>query len=123
MSYYLKPLALLAGSGVLGVGMIMAAPHQASAGVSGLSCEIFESHRGGVVVLEGVVYSNSAVDGSYQFNVTRAGGGGSSNINQGGEFSVGTGGKSSLGSVSLAGDGGYSATLHVTAGGRSASCR
>ncbi len=123
MSYHLKPLALLAGSGVLGLGFVMAAPEPAAAGGSGLRCEIYQSHRGGSTVLEGVVFSGSAVDGSYQFTVTKSGGGGSSNINQGGEFSVSAGGKSTVGTVALGGDGGYSATLRVTADGHSTACK
>lgn len=124
MSHYSKPLTLLAGSGVLGLGFAMAVPDQAAAGGgSGLRCEIYQSHRGGSVVLEGVVFSSSAADGSYQFSVVKSGGGGSSNINQGGEFSVGAGGKSTVGSVSLGGDGGYTATLRVSADGHSTACK
>lgn len=124
MSHTSMPMAVLAGSTLLGLGLAMAAPDQSKAGEgSGLRCEIYQSQRWGSVVLEGVVYANGAVSGSYQFQVNKAGGGGSSNINQGGEFSVGAGGKSTVGSVSLAGDGGYSATLRVTADGHSASCK
>ena len=123
MSYYSKSLALLASSGVLGLGVMMAAPESASAGGSGLSCEIYESHRGGSIVLEGVVFAKSGAEGSYQFTITKSGGGGSSNVNQGGEFSVGSGGKSSLGSVTLGGDGSYSATLRVSADGHSTACK
>lgn len=124
MSNYTKPLALLAGSGILGLGFVMAASDHASAGGSSeLRCEIYQSHRGGGVVLEGVVFSGSAVNGSYQFTVTKSGGGGSSNINQGGEFSVGAGGKRTVSSVSLGGDGGYSATLRVTADGHTTACK
>ena len=123
MSYHLKSLALIAGTGVLGFGAVMAVSEPAAAGGSGLSCEIHQSHRGGSVVLEGVVYSGSATDGSYQFTVTKSGGGGSSNINQGGEFSVSAGGRSSVGTVELGGDGGYSATLRVSADGHSSSCK
>ena len=123
MSTYSKPLALLAGSGMLGLGVLMAAPGEAAAGGgSGLRCEIYQSHSGGGVVLEGVVFANGAVDGSYQFNVTKSGGG-SSSISQGGEFSVGSGGKSTVGSVSRGGEGSYSATLRVTADGHSVSCK
>jgi hypothetical protein len=123
MSKYSKPLALLASSGVMGLGFIMAAPDHASAGGGGLRCEIYQSHGGGGVTLQGVVFANGAVDGSYQFNITKSGGGGSSNINQGGEFSVGAGGKATLGQVSLGGDGGYTASLRVTADGHSVSCK
>ena len=124
MSFALKPLAILAGSGVLGLGLVFAAPDQATAGGgSGLRCEIYQSSRGGGVVLEGVVFSDQATDGSYEFRVAKSGGGGSSDINQSGEFSVGAGGKSSVGSVSLGGSGGYSATLKVSAAGHAVACK
>lgn len=124
MSTYSKPLALLASSGILGLGFVMAAPDNASAGgAGGLRCEIYQSHRGGGVVLEGVVFANGAADGSYQFNITKSGGGGSSNINQGGDFSLGSGGKTTVGSVSLGGEGSYTASLRVSAGGQSVSCK
>lgn len=124
MSYISKPLALLAGSGALGLGFVFMSADGASAGSApGLRCEIYQSQHGGGVVLEGVVFSNTAASGSYQFKVSKSGGGGSSDINQGGDFSVSAGGKSTVGSVSLGGDGGYTATLRVTADGHSTACK
>ena len=125
MSFALKPLAVLAGSGVFGLGLVFAAPDQAAAGGgggSGLRCEITQSGHGGSVVLQGVVFSDQATDGSYEFRVAKSGGGGSSDINQSGEFSVGAGGKSSVASVSLGGSGGYSATLKVRSSGHAVAC-
>jgi len=124
MTTYSKPLAVLASSGVLGLGLMMAAPDGASAGgAGGLRCEIYQAQSGNGVVLEGVVFASGAVEGTYQFSVVKSGGGGNSNINQGGAFSLGSGGKTTVGTVSLGGGGSYTASLRVSAGGHTTACR
>jgi hypothetical protein len=65
----------------------------------------------------------SAVMGSYQLRVSKTGDGGSSDINQSGEFSAGPGGPSTLSTVTLGGDGGsYVARLTVTWDGGTIEC-
>jgi hypothetical protein len=88
-----------------------------------LRCEIQVQEHGNSVALEGVVFAKSAVMGSYQLRVSKTGGGGSSDINQSGEFSAGPGGPSTLSTVTLGGDGGsYVARLTVTWDGGTIEC-
>ncbi len=103
-----------------GISGYAIAPTAAVAG-SGLSCDIEVMHSGGGVTLKGIVASGAAADGTYTLKVTSAGSG-SSNINQSGDFSVGAGGVEQLATVSLGGDGIYSARLSVTANGHTTSC-
>jgi hypothetical protein len=76
-------------------------------------CEIRIERDGGSVVLEGLVFTDAPMSGSYEMHVSQSGGGNSSDITQGGEFSIGAGSSESLGVVSLAGSGGYTARLSV----------
>lgn len=99
----------------LAVGTIGAATH-AEAGP--LRCELQVSGQGSAVSLEAVVLSSTRADGTYQLHVSGPG----SDIAQSGEFSVAAGGKSSLSSVTLAGDGAYTARLSVTSSAGSSRC-
>jgi hypothetical protein len=77
-------------------------------------CELRAERTGRTVELEGLVHAGRAVSGSYRLRVVQNGGGGSSQINQGGEFDARAGSASSLGIVSLlAAPGSYTATLTV----------
>jgi hypothetical protein len=111
-------LALPAALAVTGIGAVNAG--QGSAGP--VRCEIQVSEHGSGVSLEGVVYAKSAVEGSYRLRVSKAGGSGSSDIDQSGDFSAGPGAAASLGNVTLGGDGSYVARLRVTVDGRSVEC-
>ena len=96
------------------------------AGASGsaegpLRCEIRESSVFGMTALEAVVHADEAVSGSYRFTVTGSGSG-STNIRQGGAFSVAPGQPATLGMVSVGGSAAYDASLSVTADGMSAVC-
>ncbi len=115
-------LGLAAGVGI--IGSAIAAGGSAVAEQDGVRCAIEIKQRAGDVSLEGVVFSKTAIDGSYQLVVTTSGGGGSSNINQGGEFRAQPGSNTSLGTVMLGGDGGsYTAKLKVNWNGHSTECR
>lgn len=117
-----RTLGLAVGLGV--VGTIAAGAASVEAASDGIRCEIQVKSRSGGVTLEGIVHANAAVDGSYQLVITKSGGGGSSDINQGGEFSAAPGKETSLGTVVLAGNGGsYTATLKVKWNGKSTECR
>ena len=77
-------------------------------------CELRAERSGRIVELEGLVHVSRAVSGSYRLRVMQNGSGGSSQINQSGEFDVRAGSASSLGTVSLlAAPGTYTATLTV----------
>ena len=116
-----RALSLALGLGVIGTAVAAGTIDAASDGVR---CEIQVKDRSGSVTLEGLVHSNAAIDGSYQLVVTKSGGGGSSNINQGGAFSTVPGKETSLGTIMLGGNGGsYTAKLKVMWNGSSAECR
>lgn len=115
-------LSLAVGLGVIGIVAAGAGSVEAAAG--GVRCEVQIKARSGGVTLEGIVHSNAAIDGTYQLVVTKSGGGGSSDINQGGAFSAVAGEDTSLGTVMLGGNGGsYTAKLKVKWNGNSTECR
>jgi hypothetical protein len=92
------------------------------AGPQPLRCELRVTESGDRVVLEGVVVAKTAIEGSYRLRVSQAGGAGSSDIDQGGDFSASPGAPSTLGSVTLAGGGSYYAKLKVTWTGGAIEC-
>jgi hypothetical protein len=86
-------------------------------------CEIRAEPNGRGVVLEGLVFADAPLSGSYQFRIAQNGAGGSSRINQGGEFEAVPGLPESLGTVSLAsGPGSFTATLTVSWAGGTVDC-
>ncbi len=88
-----------------------------------LRCEIQVTPQKGTVTLEGVVFSDRAVDGTYSLQVEGSGRSGSNSIQQGGAFSAKAGRDTSLGVVSLGSKGtAYDVTLDVSAGGKKVSC-
>lgn len=117
-------LALTVAAGLLVAGAAAGVAGSASAAGDGVRCEIAVKQRAGSVTLEGFVDSASRISGSYELLVTKTGGGGSSDIQQGGEFSASAGARTPLGTVVLAGDGGaYTAKLKIKWDGKSAVCR
>ncbi|MBB4571197.1 curli-like amyloid fiber formation chaperone CsgH [Rhizobium leucaenae] len=86
-------------------------------------CEIKATPRPGLVRLDALVRADSHVGGTYTFHVEKAGDGGSSTINQSGDFDAVSGHLAVLSSVSLASKGTeYKATLDVVIGDKSFSC-
>ena len=88
-----------------------------------LRCEIEVEEIGSSVQLQGIVYAAEAVQGAYDLQVSAAGGGGSSNIRQQGDFDAAAHEPARLGIVQLSKDGGaYKALLKVTGNGEAVSC-
>ncbi len=86
-------------------------------------CEIRAEPAGRGVRLEGLVFADVPLSGTYRFRVSQNGSGGSSQINQGGEFDAGPGEPESLGTVSLGGGpGSFTATLTLRWAGGSIDC-
>lgn len=113
-------LALVAAAGLATAGVAATSTVAASDGVR---CEIAVKEYAGRVTLEGYVEAASSISGSYELLVSKASGGGRSNISQGGKFSAAAGARTALGNVVLGGDGGsYSAKLKVNWDGKTASC-
>lgn len=123
MQNSVSTLALAIAAGMLAAGAAAGIAGSASAAGDGVRCEIATEKTSGGVKLEGFVDAASSISGSYELLVTKAGGGGSSNIRQGGEFSATSGTRTPLGTVVLAGDGGtYTAKLKIKWDGKSAVC-
>ena len=124
MQNSVSTLALSIAAGMLAAGAASGVGGSASAAGDGVRCEIAVEDRAGRVTLEGFVDAASSISGSYELLVTKTGGGGTSDIRQGGEFSANAGARTPLGTVVLAGDGGaYTAKLKITWDGKSAVCR
>lgn len=113
----------------LGLGvMVMAAQSgengmNAQAADGSVRCEIKIEEIGAGVQLQGVVTANRAVQGAYELQVSKSGGGGRSNISQAGDFDARPNVPAKLGIVQLGGDGGtYRATLKVMWDGEEIEC-
>ena len=118
-SIWLAALTAFAALGVAGgYGSDRATAH-----TDGMSCDIRVIRGHGAITLQPVVSTPRAMSGSYRLHVTKRGGGGSSDIEQSGDFSASPGRSSELGEVSLAGGGFYDARLTVDLGGRILECR
>lgn len=90
---------------------------------SAAPCAIGVTQQAGMVRLDALVNADKHLGGTYTFHVEKIGGGGSSTINQGGDFDAPAGQTTKLSSVSLGSNGGrYEATLDVTIGGQHFSC-
>lgn len=86
-------------------------------------CEIKVTPGAGMVRLDALVHADKHVGGTYTFHVDKSGDGGSSTINQSGDFDATAGHAAILGSVSLDSKGNeYKATLDVVIGDKSFSC-
>ncbi|MGY5809058.1 curli-like amyloid fiber formation chaperone CsgH [Rhizobium sp. LEGMi198b] len=86
-------------------------------------CEIKATPGAGMVRLDALVHADKHVGGTYTFHVEKSGDGGSSTINQSGDFDATAGHAATLSSVSLDSKGTeYKATLDVVIGDKSFSC-
>ena len=115
----------------LGLGVMVLAANsgedgqmKAQAAGGSVRCEIEVKELGSGVRLQGVVYADQGGHGEYQLQVRKSGGGGSSNINQAGEFSARANAPARLGVIQLGGDDGtYDARLKVFWNGQEYECR
>ncbi|MGV4797078.1 curli-like amyloid fiber formation chaperone CsgH [Rhizobium sp. F40D2] len=86
-------------------------------------CEIKATPGAGMVRLDALVRADKHVSGTYTFHVEKSGDGGSSTINQSGDFDATPGHTAVLSSVSLGSKGTeYKATLDVVIGDKRFSC-
>jgi len=86
-------------------------------------CEIKATPGAGIVRLDALVHADKHVGGTYTFHVEKSGEGGSSTINQSGDFDAIAGHAATLGTISLDSKGTeYKATLDVVIGDKSFSC-
>lgn len=100
--------------------IVEAAPVQAKAPAPRVDCDIDVRRTSNGVALEGLASFGRATDGDFSFVITKSGGGGSSDIEQGGEYDARAGEELSLGSAEFSTGRGSSwrATLKLFDGGR-----
>jgi hypothetical protein len=107
--------------GLAVAGMAVAATTTPGSGDGPVQCEIRKTNANGMTMLEGVVRADIALSGTYQFQVAGRGGGGSSNISQGGYFSAAPGTEVTVGSVMLS-NASFDASLELIADGKTIAC-
>ena len=109
----------------IAIGLVIAAL-TASAGLANSSdatrCGIATSSERGMLALEGTIVSPVALSGEYRFAIQSSGGGGSSNISQGGYFTANANEATPLGKVLINAGSNYSVVFDVTAGGKKLDC-
>lgn len=88
----------------------------------GLACGVSTSNANGMLSVEGVLQSPEALTGDYRFALKSQGAGGSSNINQGGQFSATPGMPVSLGKVSVNAGANIEVDFTITTGGKKYDC-
>jgi hypothetical protein len=107
---------------LLPVGAIAAMTTANQSGEAQL-CEIKATPGAGMVRLDALVHADKHVGGTYTFHVEKSGDGGSSAINQSGDFDATAGHAAVLSSVSLDSKGTeYKATLDGVIGDKSFNC-
>jgi hypothetical protein len=120
MTTMLSKSAFLAALGVMGAAF--AADTTGAMAGDGLSCEIKVVKSGGDVELKGIVHASRAMSGTYKFKISQSGGGGSADINQGGDFDLAAGESQVVGEATLGDADGLRAKLSVSAGADTTYC-
>ena len=120
MSHVSKRFVFAAATLLIGAGAAIAT---AGPSPDPNRCEIVSERHGAAVTLIGLYFAAKALDGEYTFRVRGAGRSGSTDISQGGEFSVDPQQPAEIGHVMLGGNGvTYDATLVVKAAGKTFRC-
>ncbi len=122
-NFYVTRLGIVVSAlAALGVVAAAAGSGQSAKAPGSLTCDIEVNQAASGVELQALVSALRDTSGSYRLSVAKSGGGGSANINQSGGFDVRGGAPRVVSTVSLGGDGRYSARLSVTAEGRTVEC-
>jgi len=114
----LSSIALLG----LGLAALAATSGMANAGSNSGTCGVLTSTQNGMLLIQGSILSPVPLEGSYQFKVQSSGGGGNSNISQGGNFSAPANEQTTLGQVMINAGSNYEVDLDVTANGQKLDC-
>lgn len=113
----------LPGLAILLLGLAVTGGYASSIG-GAATCEIKAASNGGMLAIQGVVHTTVALSGSYQMRASGQGPGGTSNVNQGGQFSAGPGDAVTLGQMMVDNSGGtYDVTLSVDTNGGRVDCQ
>ena len=109
---------------VLALGVLALAGFavQASGNAPGLDCGISMQSERGLLAIEGILTSPVAMTGEYRISLKSHGNGGSSNINQGGQFAVAGGSAVSLGKVLVNSGAAMDVEFTIVSGGTRFDC-
>ena len=119
MLFTAPKIALATGLAAFALGCTALADQAGTPGTAPLSCSIDVSSRGGMLTLEGVVTSDTALSGEYHLRVERRG----TLMTQGGPFRVTPGSPARVGQVTLNGPAsGLDAELTLEVSGRTYRC-
>lgn len=94
----------------------------AAGAIAPVPCEVIATESGNTMNLEAIYNAHGPTNGTYRFSVRTMGGGGSTNINQGGGFAASEAGPVSLGRVSVGNAPSYDISLSVEVGGETYDC-
>ena len=106
----------------LGLAALAATSGMANAGSNSDTCGVLTSTQNGMLVIQGSVLSPVPLEGSYQFKVQSSGGGGNSNISQGGYVTAKANEATPQGKVLINAGSNYSVVFDVTAAGHKIDC-
>jgi hypothetical protein len=107
----------------IGIAAIAATSGMANSTASTVQCGIAEASEGGMLALEGTILSPVALSGEYRFSIRSSSNGGSSNISQGGYFTVAANQATPIGKVLLNAGSTYDVDFDVTsADGKKLDC-
>lgn len=112
-------LPLLLG---IGIAAIAATSGMANSTASAVQCGIAESAERGMLAVQGTILSPVALSGEYRFSIQSASNGGSSNISQGGYFTVAANEATPIGKVLINAGSTYDVDFDVTADGKTLDC-
>ena len=118
MLHPLAQVSLAAIAAITGAGFVA----HANAAAGDFSCGVATKTDGGMMAIEGTLLSPTALVGEYRFALKSNGGGGSTNISQGGQFSAAPNAEVSLGQVMINAGANISVDFTVTANGKTFDC-
>ena len=98
----------------IGISAIAATSGMANSTASAVQCGIAEGSERGMLALEGTILSPVALSGEYRFSIRSSSNGGSSNISQGGYFTVAANQATPIGKVLLNAGSAYDIDFDVT---------
>lgn len=94
----------------------------ANAAGGDFACGVTTQTQGGMLAVQGKLMSPTALNGEYHFALKSSGGGGSTNINQGGQFSAEPNAEVALGQVMVNANAHVNVDFTVTANGKTYDC-
>lgn len=95
---------------------------QANGGQPGFACGISTQTQSGMLAVAGVIQSPTAIEGEYRFSLKSLGGGGASNISQGGQFTAAPNAQVSLGQILVNAGSNIDVDFTITSGGKQFDC-